>query len=295
MQIEEFHYRTQRPGQGSHPGFHRSPNTGVGMVFSSHTSLLNSPDPRRVDIRASLCSPFEEIMVRQYRQNITMPVCAIADLSASLGRGRGDKLNNNHNRRKLDLLADFSSSLAYSAYRTGDPFAFIGCDDAVRDELSQSLSNNKSTAHVVSKLIRSHQPAGSSSKGLLDAAERLPARQSLVFLISDFYFSIELLQTILDALTSHSVIPVILEDSREGMGFHALRAYGLTRVTDSETGITRTLFMRPALRQRIRDAYINHRDALISAFQSRGISPLFITDHFSADEISRYFLDSMPA
>ncbi len=35
---------------------------------------------------------------------------------------------------RLDVLADFVQSLARSAWRTGDSFGFIGCDDAVRPD-----------------------------------------------------------------------------------------------------------------------------------------------------------------
>src|SRR5574341_1204843 len=116
--IQEFHYRVSWHAATHRPGHHRGARAGAGFEFIGHAPLLAARDPRRLDVRASLADPFGEWKVRQFRQRATVPVWLVADLSASMGfQGR---------RRKLDVLADFTASLGYSAWRTGDPFGFLG-------------------------------------------------------------------------------------------------------------------------------------------------------------------------
>ena len=129
MHLSEFHYKVPWRAKGLHPGHHRGSVPNGGVEFRGHASLLDKPDPRRLDFRAMLKDPFEQMVVKVYQQKTAIPVYAVVDLSASMGRQNGN--------RKLNIVADFVASLGYSAYRTGDAFGFIGCDTRVRSEFFQ--------------------------------------------------------------------------------------------------------------------------------------------------------------
>ena len=108
--VAELHYRVGRPVLGHFPGHHRSPRGDSGFEFRGHASLLDAPDPRRLDLHASLRDPFGQWRVRVHSQRKSIPVLVVADVSASMGfRGR---------HAKLDVVADFTESLAWSAWRT---------------------------------------------------------------------------------------------------------------------------------------------------------------------------------
>ncbi|MFO1350547.1 MAG: DUF58 domain-containing protein [Gammaproteobacteria bacterium] len=70
-------------------------------------------------MRASARDPWQRPLIKVYHQTSAIPVYAVADLSASMAFGG--------KQRKLDVLAEFVASLAYSAYHAGDPVGFISC------------------------------------------------------------------------------------------------------------------------------------------------------------------------
>ena len=105
---------------------HRGTQHGNGQETMAHVGLLEGRDPRRLDLLASARDPMGRLLVRTARQRASVPVYLIADLSASMGfEGRVSK---------LALLADFTDALARSVHLSGDSFAFIGCDEKVRDD-----------------------------------------------------------------------------------------------------------------------------------------------------------------
>lgn len=278
MRVEEFHYRLNWRASGALPGHHRSAHIGDGVEFHSHAPLFDRPDPRRLDLRASLRDPLQRLLVRVYRQRAAVPVYAIADLSASMGFCG--------HARKLEVMAAFIASLGYSAYRSGDPFGFIGCDSAVRQEFYQPLSRAKAAGADVAQRLLSLAPVGSDSGGLLQATGFIGPRRALVFLVSDFYFPGVLLLKVLQALGHHQVVPVVLTDRME---HEILPSFGIARVLDPETGRQRSLLMRPWLRQRLRASFERHFEALSQSFAAHGTQALWMRDVFRADEVTRYF------
>ena len=230
------------------------PGTEIGGGFEPlvHGTLLDGRDPRRLDLNASLRDPLRRLLVRRYRQRASIRVCVLADLSASLGvRGRGSR---------IDTLAGLVSALGYSAGRAGDAFAFIGCDEHVRDELVLPPTRVTGAWIELAARLKALAPRGRGSEGLLEALPMIGSRRSLVFLASDFHFPIALLHALFDGLARHRVVPVVLADSGE---IEPAPGFGLVRVSDAETGEERTLWMRPALRRRLRAGIERRREGAL--------------------------------
>jgi hypothetical protein len=247
--------------RGQFPGRHRSTRGASGFEFRGHASLLDVPDPRRLDLHASLRDPMGNWLVRVQSERRSIPVTMVADLSASMGFEGA--------RPKLQVMADFAESLSWSAWRNADSFGFVGCDTQVREAFLRTL-----------------QPQGRSAGGLLEAHRHLGRQRSLVFLLSDFHLSAALVESVLDSLAPHDVVPVVLWDRQEfalGVG------RGLARVIDPESGHRRLVWWRPALRQRWLAQQQAHRGALLKQFQARRLTPLFLEDGFDADAVTRYF------
>ncbi|MDF3837537.1 MxaS protein, partial [Cupriavidus basilensis] len=52
--LHEFHYRLPARAGGFRPGSHLGTSLGPGQEFAAHMRLLDNPDPRRLDLRASV-------------------------------------------------------------------------------------------------------------------------------------------------------------------------------------------------------------------------------------------------
>lgn len=278
--IPELHYRVAGPVRGFFPGHHRSRHGDSGLEFRGHASLLDAPDPRRLDLHASLRDPFGGWRVRVHAQRMAVPVAMVVDLSASMGFAAAA-------RRKLDVVADFVESLAWSAWRTGDSFGFVGADEHVSDALLQPSTRQRGVGGVIARALRAHRPAGRHAQGLLDAHRHLPRQRALVFLVSDFHLPAPLVDAVLDSLSLHEVVPVLLWDPME---FGPAAARGLVTVVDPETGRQRLVWWRPALRARWQAARAAQRERLMAQFQARRLAPLVMDGGFDADAVTRHFL-----
>ena len=275
--VETFHYKLPTRARGAEPGAHPGTQRGGGMEFQGHASLLTAPDPRRFDVAASLRDPFNQVMVRVFTQRSAVPVRVLADVSASMDfTGRC---------RKIDLLADFTESLALSACRVGDPLAFTGCDSSIRADLLLPLTRSRSAGTLLAARLRELTPSGRNALGLLAAVEQTPPSRSLVFLVSDFHFPLSMLVKLLSGLALHEVVPVVLRDSAEGRA----PGYGIARIFDPETGSERTLLLRPSLARRLKKSVAARDEALRCCCARFGRKPLFIEDRFEADAVTRHF------
>ncbi len=277
--LREFHYRIAGTAGGLFPGAHRSRSGGAGFEFRGHAALQDAPDARRIDLHASLRDPFGHWIVRLYSERRAVNVALVADLSASMGFEGA--------QRKLDVLADFTESLAWSAWRNGDGFGFVGCDERVRSEFVQPPTRVRGAGIALAARLRALQPQGRSADALCDAHRHLPRRRALVFLVSDFHLDLAALDVVFDSLAPHEVVPVVLWQPAE---FTLSATRGLARVREPESGIERWLWWRPALRDRWQAAARARREALLALCRRRRLAPLFIEGAFDADAVTRHFL-----
>jgi uncharacterized protein (DUF58 family) len=276
--VAELHYRVGRPVLGHFPGHHRSPRGESGFEFRGHASLLDAPDARRLDLHASLRDPFGQWRVRVHSQRKAVPVVMVADVSASMGfRGR---------HARLDVVADFAESLAWSAWRTGDSFGFIGCDTGVPPALLQPPTRTRAAGGVVSAKLRAWHADGRSARGLLQAPALLPRQRALLFLVSDFHLPLPLVDAALAGFALHDVVPVVLWDALE---FDLGARRGLAPVIDPESGQRRLVWWRPALRAQWLQWQAQRREALLQVFRAHRLEPLFIEGGFDADAVTRHF------
>ncbi|MGH8558946.1 MAG: DUF58 domain-containing protein [Methylococcales bacterium] len=276
--LSEFHYRVSWRSHSAIPGSHSSTQYGGGFEFHGHAPLIAHPDPRNLDIHASLNDPFGQFVVRTFRQQSAIPVYVIGDLSASMGfKGAGNK---------HETLAWFSACAAHSAFRTGDPFGFIGCGESIDPNFLIPLRRYKGIARDLWERLKNHIPKDHSARGLLESPALLARKKSLIFLVSDFHFPLATLKQLLQNLDTHDVVPVVLRDSRE----EHYPDWGLMRLKDSETGRSRFLILRPGLREKIRKTFEQRRDAIAKLCTQFGREPYFVTDLFDPENLTRYFL-----
>ncbi|MGR9115279.1 MAG: DUF58 domain-containing protein [Gammaproteobacteria bacterium] len=275
--IEEFHYQIPWRTSSAHPGRHASLHSGGEHEFHGHAPLLSRPEPHNIDVHASLLDPFQQFVVRTFRQRGRITVNLVADLSASMGF-----------QNKMETLARFTEIAAFSAYRNGDYFAFIGCGHDLIPKLHYPPRWYKGGTPELAGQLRAYRPDASNSRSLLKVADYCPRHRSLIFLVSDFHFPLHETAEIFDSLLKHDVIPVVLWHPGE---YEDLPEWGLVRLQDLETGQDRQMLMRPALKQKIITSFADKQEKLKRLSMRYGRRPFFLNHAFQTDQITRYFYE----
>jgi hypothetical protein len=296
---QEFHYRLPGRVSGQRPGSHPGSSIGAGQEFVSHMSLFHRPDPRRLDLRASLRGLNEEWLVRVNRQRAGASVRALVDVSASMVFGGA--------RPKLHVVADFVEALGMSAFRVGDAVGMMGFDEGERTELFVPARLSRGMGSLMGAALRevcegsgvgAASDGGMSrtsavnargSDGLEDAASHLAGQQGLVFLVSDFHWPLERLEIALDLLAHAGVVPVVVWDPAE---IEPPTRNALASLRDAESGARRTLWLRPRLREEWRRGVERRRGEIDGFFAAHAIRPFYMEGAFDADALSRYFFEA---
>lgn len=270
--LETLPYRLRFYPRSGPPGAHRGRGEWAEGEFLRHVPLLGQFDPRRIDLLASLRDPFGGLHVRAFRLRRAVPVIVLADLSASMGFGGGSG--------DVVRLAEFARLIAASAYENGDSFGLICADEAIREDLFVPPTRKRGlTQEVFSRLCRS-TARGRSARGLAEAADLLPIRRSLVFLVSDFLMPLTDVAAMLDRLWHHEVIPVVVRSKvMEG----EFPAFGLVMARDLETGRDRLLLLRPSLRAAWQRETRKRLSDLEQVFAERGRRAFHLVDELDVD------------
>jgi uncharacterized protein (DUF58 family) len=280
-----FYYRIPGRAGGYRPGAHAGRTAGTGNEFKSHARLSDCPDPRRLDLRASLRAGRDEWLVRLYRQRAALPVHAVVDVSASMEVGAP--------RRKLDVAASFVEIMGNSAFKVGDPAGLCAFDDGSREDLFVPARHSRGAGQAMASLIAQSEraPTRSQGCGLVPALQTLAGRHGLVFLVSDFHWPLKEMETALDLLERAWVVPLVIWDSSE---ISPPDTTGFVHLRDAERGQVRPVWLNSALRDKWIARIAARRQELNTLFSSRRLRPLFITGAFTAEILSQYFLESFP-
>ena len=277
----EIRYHLPRRAGGQRAGTHRGTAAGTGLEFLAHRSLFDHPDPRRLDLRASQGDLRGDWLVRGNRQRAAVTGLVLVDVSASMRFGE---------RAKLDVAADFVESLGHSAFRIGDAVGMLAFDAAVRDDLRVPPRHGRGVGATMAASLRACASGPGGIAGLRDAALQVGPRPALVFLVSDFMWPLAGLADVLDLLAHAHVVPLVVVDPAES---EAPARDGLALLRDAETARQRTLWVRPALRVRWRDAALARRAQLDAIFADRGLRPFTLRGAFDADALSEHLIEDV--
>ncbi len=273
-----FHYRLDGRAAGRHPGAHAGRAGGTGNEFLTHARLFDYPDPRRLDLRASLRAGAGQWLVRTYRQRAAVTLLAVVDVSASMACGAP---------RKLDVAADFVTSMGDSAFRAGDTAGLLAFDSAARDDLFRPPRHSRLIGKAMGAQLRAAVPGGTPGCGALATLQPLAGREAMVFLVSDFHWPLEQVATALDLLVQARVVPLVLWGEQE-MQPPAMQNF--IRVRDAESGALRSLWLTPRLRRQWQEQLAERRRQLDLLFAARQIRPLYLTGRYDPAQLSQYFL-----
>lgn len=275
-----IHYHVRWRPSGHQPGASHGLVAGIGDQLRSVVLLRDNPDPRRLDLRASVRDPFEYLWVRDFNLNSALKVIVLVDTSASMGYvGRVNRMN---------VVQDIASQLALSAYRSGDAFGLFSAGERINKQCMLPPKANRGAWLWVNHHVSKIQPKGRHAEGLFEVVPYLPQRRCLIFLISDFRWKTGMLKSLLKKLNHHDVIPVMLQDPAE---FDELPKSGIAILRDAETGDGQFVWMRASLSAQIAEIRAQHIKSVNDASRKYGNKPFVVRGEFSSALLTEYFME----
>jgi uncharacterized protein (DUF58 family) len=242
--LRKLEWTVVRRLDGLLQGDYRTLFRGGGVDLADLREYQLHDDVRHIDwnVTARLQTPY----VRQFLEDRDLTAWFLLDLSGSVDFGSGDVT-------KLAVSTGFVATLARVITRHGNRVGALLYGNRV-DTL---LPPRTSRSHVLELLTRMRQPrsaaapgkpgAGTSLAELLQMADGVMTRRSLVFVVSDFISQPGWQEALARLARRHEVVAVRLWDPME----MALPDVGLVTVEDAETG--EQLFIDaadPAFRER---------------------------------------------
>ncbi len=275
-----LHYRVRWKPVGTHPGASGGVQAGSGDQLRALVQLRDHPDPRRLDLRASLRDPLERLWVRDFHLNTALKLVVLMDMSASMGYvGRVDR---------MAVARDIAAHLALAAWKSGDAFGLYGANETPRRDAMLPPRVNRGAWLWVQKQLAQVKPHGASAAGMLKLVSQLPRKRALVCIVSDFRWPEGELERLLKNLAHHDVAPIVLQDPAE---VDALPERGIAILRDAETGADRFVWMRPGLTRAVADARQRHLDAITRACRAAGRKPFLVRGEFDPLALTCHFLE----
>jgi len=261
---DEFSYRYPHKVYGSLPGVHHGKSLGTGDSFAGFSDLFDYPDPRRLDLRATIrdnmATGKDNYLVKRYQQRSPITLWMMADLSHSMAIS-----NVNH-----DQLANLTQLIAHSAIGLGDRFGLAGFDSGLRHDVYMMPTRQRSMPMIAADMIRDATPAPDAGvDGLIHAANMITSKHAIVFLASDFCCDIDVVDKALRQLSRYTIVPIVWKhDDVNHLPSHA----GWTEMCDSETGERRSIWM-------LTNCFMRHR-----------VRPIFTDSDVTGEQLTDYFL-----
>lgn len=273
-----IHYHTHWRPSGYQPGADKGQVPGAGEQLRSVVLLKDNPDPRRLDLLASVRDPFEHLWVKDFYLNTATKVIVLIDTSASM-RYQG-KVN------RFKVVQDIAGQLALSVYRSGDAFGlYMGAEKLNKTQMLPPKPNRSAWVWINEHLPKT-KLQGQHVAGLIKATSYLPQKPCLVFVISDFQWPEKDLNTLLQKLNHHHTVPIMLQDPAE---VESAPDSGQAIVKDIETGKKRFVWLRTSFKHKLKTHRQRHIQSVSTTCRRYNIKPFIVNGHFNPNLLSEYF------
>jgi len=281
---DTFDYHISWKSKGHHPGQHKSAQRGMGIEFAGHATLLDYPDPRRIDIRQTIRDPFEQIQVRIFNQRSATPVMIITDLSASMNFGS--------QKTKLEHASEIATVITNSVVAKSDAIGFIGIEDNINPQWVARLSYKPYKTQNLINRLSNYQAKKGGHRGIKSIYQFLPKDKTLIFFISDFHIPIKDIKEGFSLLNRHQVVPIVLWNKSE---YENLPSFGILTVNDPESGKESTMLLRKNMNKRIQRNFNERKKLLEKTFIQLNSPAFFVREEFKPLQMTEYFNEYLHA
>ena len=253
-----------------------SSKIGNDFEYSGSKNFNDHPDLSHIDIKNSITDPFENIYVKTYNLNNPINLLSLCDISSSVF------VNNKNNA----LVKNLSKIIARSAIGQGDKFSMLCYNDYIKNNYALGPENNLQFIDQWIDKIKLNLDK-SSSEGIKKINKYLPEEKSLIFWISDFHYPLDKINSILNQLSNHHVIPVFISSESE---INSLPRYGFRKFIDSELNLEQEIFLRPSIKLQLLRDYNDIKGKIFNIFSKNHLKQIIINESIDMESIQKYFM-----
>ena len=253
-----------------------SSKIGNDFEYSGSKNFNDHPDLIHIDIKNSITDPFENIYVKTYNLNNPINLISLCDISSSVF------VNNKNNA----LVKNLSKIIARSAIGQGDKFSMLCYNDYIKNNYALGPENNLQFIDQWIDKIKLNLDK-SSSDGIKKINKYLPEEKSLIFWISDFHYPLDKINSILNQLSNHHVIPVFISSESE---INSLPRYGFRKFIDSELNLEQEIFLRPSIKLQLLRDYNDIKGKIFNIFSKNHLKQIVINESIDMESIQKYFM-----
>lgn len=264
-----FDYKTPFLLNALRESEHKSKRQGLGSDFYRKSPFLADPNPARIDLAMSVTDPFESIYVKTFRQRSKLDVLTFIDGSNSMTIPG-----------KTELVSLTEKSIAHSVAARSDHYQSYLFSGSILSVTNSALLEQ----HYFS--LQEHSQNHNTAEAFAGIERLLPPRRSLIFLLSDFHWSNEKLYQVLNTLSGHYLVPIVIWRSTEYANFPLWR---FVQIKDTESGDNRLIFVTPKQKSLIESTFSDRRIFLNNQFQRHSSRAFWMIDQFSAQHLSEFF------
>jgi uncharacterized protein (DUF58 family) len=241
--LRRLEWQVIRRLDGRLQGSYRTVMRGHGTDFRDLREYESGDDVRHIDWNVT--ARMDALFVRQYAEDRELTAWLLLDRSPSMGFGPTD-------RTKELVLCELAATFAQLLVRGGNRVGAVLYDNEVERTIPPRQGRDQ-VLLLVRELLRPVRQRGTLTdlRKLIDTADAVMRRRSLVVLVSDFISEPGWERSLLRLTERHEVVAVRLVDRRE----FELPDAGLLVVQDAETGEQLMVDSSdPEFRRRLRDA-----------------------------------------
>ena len=274
--MDHFNYSISWRSKNYRYGNHLSSKIGNDFEYSGSQNFNEHPDLSSIDIKNSITDPYENIFVKTFNLNNPVNLVALCDISSSMFTVE----------KNSSTIKFFTKIIAASAVEHGDIFSMVCYNDAIKNNFFLEPSNNIFNINRWIDGLTFDGPRATSDD-IEGITHKMPYEKSLVFWISDFHHSHERIDTMIDQLSNHHVIPVYLSSENE---IKKLPSYGFKKFIDAELNVEREIFLRPKVKNKLLLDYQKSKEEILHIFSKNQLMQLELDNGIDLSVIQQYFM-----
>lgn len=221
--VRKIEIKTRGLSNNIFAGQYHSAFKGRGMAFSEVREYQFGDDVR--DIDWNVTARFHKPYVKVFEEERELTVMLLIDVSGSLDFGT-------RKQKKMDMVAEISATLAFSAIQNNDKIGVIFFSDKIEKYIPPK-KGRKHILYIIREMIDFHPESRKTDLSqALEFLGRVMKRRCTAFVLSDFYDDKPFDKPLQVCRSRHDIIALQVFDPL----LRELPDVGIIHVEDSETG-----------------------------------------------------------